>query len=282
MYCSAAFTQLAYILCFWCSVSATCKRHEDCDVLKAVEGKCGENARCETGRSDIGVSYFAPKECSLTPEDGKSLFSYCGRVKTKDGGVVYTGKCTAFDYNGHTHGACRAFENKEEILKTVSAELDHRASQLTDPLNDVAITAWYLLEPCPMENTAVVGGKRVCLHTTQTIQADRIVSARSADDALSSCSTDTCQTHGDCPVGLCVRGKNGACSPVANTQTIVDHAPMTTGKLDDVMPPAIAVESPAEAKETSLVAPRDSPSESLSADLPEEPLGISFEEASMP
>ena len=201
----------------------SCTRHEDCDITTAVTGKCGANGRCTSGRSGIGVSYYAPRECDPVTRD-ESLHAYCGRRETENGGVAYTGVCSSFDYDGKTFHGCRAFKDKTEILQTVSEELDHQAKFERGGKNMTGILAWQLIEMCPPEDMSTVGGVPVCLHTTRTLPAHRKVVASDAQDATDKCHNSVC-TADSCPVGLCTRAGDGECRPVEKTQrSSTEHA----------------------------------------------------------
>lgn len=208
------------------SSTGTCDRHEDCDVIQPVSGTCGADGRCTKGRTDIGVTYYAPRECVPNADEGRSLHSYCGKRTTEEGGVAYTGMCVPFDYDGNTFHGCRAFQSADDILKTVAEELDfEEEARKRGKHIDGALPIWHLLEKCPEEDTSVIDGQRVCLHTTQTIPVNKKFEVSSAKEASLQCDTQMCSAA-SCPVGLCTRDRDGACVPVGGTTHVI---PETNG-----------------------------------------------------
>ena len=202
------------------SKTGRCNRHEDCDILEPRSGKCSVNGLCLAGKTNLGVSYYAPRECKPNADENMSLHSYCGERLADEGGVAYTGMCVPFDHDGHTFHGCRAFQNADEILRTVAEELDFKEKRRRGGLFDAALPAWQFIEECPSEATSIIGGQKVCLHTTQTIPAYELFAAKSVDDAARQCASQRC-TDAKCPVGLCTRSRSGECTPVPDTTRVL-------------------------------------------------------------
>ena len=202
-----------------CLVGSTkgtrCSSHEDCDHVSGVHGECGSNGRCEKGKTNVGAAYFAPRECVPDKSD-ETLHTYCGKMATHAGGTSYTGVCMPFDYDGKTYHGCKAFEDPKKLLQTVADEMDWQA-QKRKPNFHPKKPAWQLLQMCPEEDTSIVGGKKVCLHTTRAVHlVDQTVNAIDATEAVKQCSARAC-TDASCPIGMCTRDRHGHCMPSGRT-----------------------------------------------------------------
>ena len=186
-----------------------CSTHEQCDHVGFVPGRCDmKKNKCMTGHTETGASYYAPKECTPVPNQ---RHTFCGKMQTAEG-ERFSGVCMPYDYDGHTFYGCKAFDDEAEIERISADERDHQAQ--THSANfSASHPDWDNLIVCPREDTLVIGGRRVCLHTTHTVHMQgRTISAVTDEDAAQKCAASRCEEA--CTPGMCARDrKKGSCVP---------------------------------------------------------------------